>query len=491
MSPIVSTRAGDVRGTLSAGGIRIFRGIPYAAAPVGELRFAPPRPPAAWPSPLDATAYGPTAPQRESTGPLSELLPNVVIPGDDYLNLNVWTPDGAENLPVMVFVHGGSFTGGSGAVGGYDGSAFARDGVVLVTINYRLGADGFAWFGEGPANLGMLDQIAALEWVRDNAVAFGGDASRVTVFGESAGGMSVGALLAMPAARGLFQRAILESGAAHHAVSAGSAVLVANRLADILGVERSFEGIATVPTERLLEAQAQLGKEVSKRPSKKLWGDVAANGLPFEPVIDGLTLPAAPITTIAAGASAQVGILVGSNTEEAMLAFAPAGNLGKIRGWLLYFLAIRVGLPAVRTARVYRAARPKARAVDRISDLITDWLYRIPAVRLAEAHPGSFVYEFAWRSPAFDGEYGAGHGAELPFVFDNLGNADWAMMTGSSAPQSLADDVHGAWVRFATTGDPGWAAYSADDRVVRRFDTVSTVVTDPASSTRELWTGRR
>lgn len=491
MSPTVSTPRGEVRGTTDAGGMHAFLGIPYAAAPVGSLRFEPPHPRAAWTSPLDATAYGATAPQRESTGPLAELLPNVVIAGDDYLNLNVWTPDTTASLPVMVFVHGGSFTSGSGAVGGYDGGAFARDGVVLVTINYRLGADGFAWFGDGTANLGMLDQIAALEWVRDGIAAFGGDPARVTVFGESAGGMSVGALLAMPSARGLFQRAILESGAAHHAISAESALLVANRLADILGVDRSREGLATVPTGRLLAAQAQLGTEVSKKPSKKLWGDVAANGLPFEPVVDGDTLPAEPITAIADGASSGVDILVGYNAEEAMLAFAPGGSLGKIRGWLLYVLAIRVGLPPVRAARTYRAARPTARAVDRISDMLTDWIYRIPAVRLAEAHPGSHVYEFAWRSPAFDGEYGAGHGVELPFVFDNLDGADWAMMTGGSAPQSIADEVHGAWVRFATTGDPGWTPYSAASRTVKRFDEVSAVVVDPSPSTRELWEGRR
>jgi para-nitrobenzyl esterase len=337
----------------------------------------------------------------------------------------------------------------------------------------------------------MLDQIAALAWVRDNIAAFGGDASNVTIFGESAGGMSIGALLAMPDAAGLFQRAILESGAAHHAISAESARLVATRVADIVGAAHSREALAAVPIEKLLAAQAQVAGEVSTKPLKKLWGDVAANGLPFEPVIDGQTLHSLPIDAVRAGASADVDILVGNNAEEAMLIFAPAGNLDAVKSWLLYAAAARVKLPFLRGPRAYRAARPTARTVDHISDMMTDWLYRIPAVRLAEAHPGSFVYEFAWRSPAFDNELGACHGVELPFVFDQLAASDWKMLTGGTAPQAVADAVHTAWVRFATTGNPGWDAYRPGVRTVMRFDTQSGVVIDPAAATRELWNGRR
>jgi para-nitrobenzyl esterase len=484
----VQTTSGEVQGFVQDDGTSAFLGVPYAEPPIGPLRFEPPVPAVA--KPRDATAYGATSPQSPSDGPLGELYKNLIIPGDDYLNLNVWTPSTTGSVPVMVFIHGGSFVTGSGSVGIYNGTAFARHGVVLVTINYRLGADGFAWFGDGPANLGMLDQIAALEWVRDNIAGFGGDPSNVTVFGESAGAMSIGALLAMPAARGLFHRAILESGAAHHTISRESAILVANRLADILGVERSRAGLASVPVSTLLEGQKKLAAEVSKSPKKKLWADVATNLLPFEPVVDGITLPQNPLDAIQAGSAAGVDILIGNNAEEGMMLFAP-GNPNRVPTALLYILAIRVGLPPLLTGRTYKKARRTKRPVDMIVDLVTDWVYRIPAVRIAEAHPGTYMYEFAWRSPAFSGELGAAHAIELPFVFDTITAQDAAMMTGGTAPQSVADEMHGAWIAFATTGDPGWPAYSADNRVVKRFDTPSRMLLNPAPTTREMWAGRR
>jgi para-nitrobenzyl esterase len=230
---LVATQYGPVRG--SGADVLAFKGIPYAAPPVGPNRFQPPRPPEPWTSPRDATRYGATAPQTRPAGVMGQLVPRTIIPGDDYLNLNVWTRDLTGRAPVMVFIHGGSFTSGSGALSVYDGTRFARDGVVLVTINYRLGADGFLWFGDGTPNLGLLDQIAALTWVRDNIAGFGGDPGNVTIFGESAGAMSVCTLLAMPAAEGLFHRAIAESGAAHNTIGPASAHLVGTRLAAALG----------------------------------------------------------------------------------------------------------------------------------------------------------------------------------------------------------------------------------------------------------------
>lgn len=324
MQPTVTTQNGDVVGEARADGILVFRGIPYAEPPSGVNRFEPPQRRCPWAEPLDATRFGATAPQRDLNGPLAGLIPNVVIEGDDYLNLNVWTTATSGSRPVMVFIHGGSWTMGSGAIPGYDGGRFARDGIVFVSINYRLAADGFLWFGEGTANLGILDQIAALEWVRDNVAQFGGDPENVTVFGESAGGMSIGALLAMPAANGLFRRAIMQSGAAHHAISSSSAIAVANRVADLLGVERSREAIANVSRDRLREAEATVAAEVAKKPSKKRWGDVATNRLPFEPVVDGLTLPERPIDAIAGGAANGIDLMVGNNAEEALFLWCRA-----------------------------------------------------------------------------------------------------------------------------------------------------------------------
>lgn len=486
----ITAPAGGLCGQIDGDGIRRWLGVPYAEAPVGPRRFQPPVRRAPFPEDVAATEYGPTAPQSAPSGPLGDLLPRRIIPGDDYLNLNVWAPPAGNGHPVMVFIHGGSWTSGAGSVGGYDGTRFARDGVVLVTINYRLGADGFAWFGEGDANLALLDQICALEWVRDNIAAFGGDPRTVTVFGESSGAMSIGALLAMPGAHGLFRRAILESGSTFHSISTESARLVATRLADILDVPPSREGLAGVETDALLAAQTQLASEVSRRPRTSLWGDVATNGLVFEPVIDGRSLPVAPIESIRAGSAANVELLVGWNTDEANIALVPAG-IGRIKQWMVPIAARRTRLPIMRGTRTYRRVFRRRSAGAIVGGILTDWLYRIPAIRTAEAHSNSYVYEFAWRSPAFDGQLGACHGVELPFVFDTLDHPDWAELVGPEAPQRLADDVHRTWIRFARTGDPGWAPYSPGTRTTFHFDAECATLSDPDAARRMIWADRR
>ncbi|GAA3541811.1 carboxylesterase family protein [Amycolatopsis ultiminotia] len=491
--PIVTTKHGDVRGRVSDAGVYTFKGIPYAAAPVGPNRFRPPQPPEPWPAPRDAAEYGPIAPQAsvDGDGPLADLAPRSVVHGDDYLNLNVWTPGLDERLPVLVFIHGGSFTSGSGSIPGYDGTRFARDGVVLVTVNYRLGADGFLWFGDGIPNLGLLDQIAALTWVRDNISGFGGDPGNVTVFGESAGAMSVCSLLAMPAAEGLFHRVIAESGAGHSTISPATARLIGTRLAAVLGVEPTRAAIADVPMPQLIAAQTQLAQEITAKPKTKLWGEVARNLMPFEPIVDGDLLPAPPIERIAAGAGAQVDVLIGTNREEARLFLVPTGAAAKITGPVVHAAAARYGLPAFRGAGRYRANRPGATPGDLLSAIATDWYYWIPALRLAEAHPGTHVYEFAWRSPAFDHALGACHALELPFVFDNLDDPAFKPFVGENPPQQVADAMHKAWIDFATNGDPGWPAYTPQHRIAMRFDTESASTVDDRADERALWNGRR
>ena len=489
MDPVVSTRNGQVRGSMVEG-VNTFKGIPYAAPPFGANRFQPPQPVESWSGVRDALAYGATAPKPPYFPPFDVLLPEPAIPGEDCLNLNIWSPDlGDAKLPVMVWIHGGAFANGSGAIITYDGSRFARDGVVCVTINYRLGVDGFLYLGNGNANLGLLDQIAALTWVQENIAAFGGDPDNVTIFGESAGGMSVGTLLSMPRAAGLFRRAIAESGAGHHVISAETGLLISRYLAQKLGVEPTQEAITAVPISRLLQAQVELSADVFNNPNPALWGDAAANLMPFEPVIDGDILTARPIDAIAAGAKAEVTVMVGTNAEEQRLFLVPNGVIGYITDEVVTATAASYGLSETALA-TYRASRPTASPGDLLVALVTDWFYRIPAIRLAEAYAKSgsavYMYEFAWRSPQFNGQLGACHSLEMPFVFDTLDKEGNEPVLGDNPPQRLANMMHAAWVGFATSGDPGWPKYDLTHRATMRFDTTPEVVNDPRSAERVL-----
>ncbi|MDN5854610.1 MAG: carboxylesterase family protein, partial [Actinomycetia bacterium] len=352
-----------------------FLGIPYAAPPVGLRRFARPSRPEPWTSPRDSTAPGPTAPQLSAESSVSKLLPRALIPGDDYLNLNVWTAGTEDSRPVMVFIHGGSFTSGSGAISTYDGTRFARDGIVLVTINYRLGADGFLWFGSGTPNLGLLDQVAALTWVRENIASFGGDPDNVTVFGESAGAMSVCTLLAMPTATGLFRRVIAQSGAGECVISPDAAQRTGQRFAEILGVAPTLAAIAGVPRPRLLEAQSELAQEVWATPDPQRWGEVARNLMPFEPVVDGHVLPRAPIDAIRSSDS-PVDLLVGTNSEEGRLFFVPPGVAEGADDKALARYARDRSIPN-SVVDTYRVTRPAASPGDLICALMTDSFYRL------------------------------------------------------------------------------------------------------------------
>ncbi|MFC9285253.1 carboxylesterase/lipase family protein [Streptomyces sp. NPDC057052] len=491
----VPTRDGSLLGAV-AGDIAVFKGIPYAAPPVGPNRFLPPGPVDPWDGVRDALAYGPTVPKGPYPAPFDKIIPEVDIPGEDCLNLNVWTPQRKGRLPVLVWLHGGSFTNGSGAVPLYDGSAFARDGVVCVTVNYRLGVDGFLHLGDGDtANLGLLDQLAALHWVRENISAFGGDPDNVTVCGESAGAMSIGALLAMPRAAGLFRRAILQSGAAHHALSPATARTLGHHLAGLLGISPTREAFAAVAPDRLVGSAEELRSAVAANPDPALWGEAAVNLMPFEPVVDGDLLPLPPIEAIAAGAGSDVDVLIGTNSDEFRLFLVPTGLLDVLGDPHFRGAAAGYGLDPDEAVAVYLLDNPDATPGEMLSALTTDWFYRLPAIRLAEARAGqqntTYLYEFGWQPPTFDGRIGACHTAEIPFVFDNLGDPALLTLLGVDPPQRLADTMHGAWVSFATDGKPGWAEYDLEDRATMRFDTVAETRTDPRARQRSLWDGHR
>jgi para-nitrobenzyl esterase len=509
-NPVVTTEYGKVRGSV-ADGVQTFLGIPYAAPPFGVNRLLPPQPVEPWSGVRDGFSYGPKPPQLPYPPQVALLFPpELTGSGENCLTLNVWSPDlGAARLPVMVWIHGGVFEIGTSATAWYDGGHFARDGIVCVTINYRVGADGFLSLGEGNANRGLLDQVAALQWVQQNIAAFGGDPANVTVFGQSAGGKSIAALLAMPRAAGLFRRAIAESGAAHPVLSAASAQRVREILAATLGVAATREAIAAVPLDHMLQAQAEMKAELLAHPDPARWGaEVVVSKAPWHPVIDGDVLTAHPLDRVAAGADAGIDLMAGSNRDEGnlFLFLASGSAIEHVTAEALAAAVSAYGLPVEATLATYRAAHPGASSGALLSALQGDWAYRIPVLQLADAHKrarakcpstpnaaahtATYMYEFAWRSPQFNGRLGACHGLEIPFVFDTLGYRTEPLL-GTDPPQQLADTMHAAWVAFATRGDPGlgWPRYELARRATMRFDVTSEVVDYPRSAVRPLWEG--
>ncbi len=260
-------------------------------------------------------------------------------------------------------------------------------------------------------------------------------------------------------------------------------------------MEATREAFAAIPIDRLLQAQVELSADVFRNPDPQRWGEVAANLMPFEPVIDGNVLPARPIDSIVGGAGVGVDVMIGTNAEEDRLFMVPNGTINYINEDILAGTVAAYGLPVAETIATYRAIRPDASAGELLAAVVTDWFYRIPAIRLAEAHTkgsgATYMYEFAWRSPAFDGKLGACHALEIPFVFDTLDKEGYEVLLGDSAPQQLAYAMHAAWVAFARDGDPGWPSFDVNRRATMRFDTTQELVEDPRSAERLMWEGLR
>jgi para-nitrobenzyl esterase len=474
VEPTAATTAGAVRGRWDEG-VAAFLGVPFAAPPFGPNRLLAPAPAEPWHGVRDTVAYGPTA-QRVAVE-IPGGIPEPSIPGDDILNLNVFTPDpGAARLPVIVWIHGGGYSAGSHASPWYRGTRFARDGVVLVSIGYRLGAEGFMVIDGAPPNRAVLDWLAALEWVQDNIAAFGGDPGNVTLAGQSAGAGACTTLLTMPRARGLFARVLAMSGVAR-AGSLEDAEALARKIAAHLGVEPTREALAALDDGRLLDAQLAVAPT-----------GLGSGGMPFTPVVDGDLVPDKPMRAIRAGAGAEVPLLAGTTREEFNEPVASAASA--IDGEQLLPALRGLGLTDAQ-GRAMRELHAGASAADVLGQAVTDLTFRLPLVRLAEARDGApgptFVYEFRWRSPRRGGRLGAVHCVDLPFAFDNLDAPDAEATTGPDAPRELATAVHGAWVRFATDGDPGWPAHTTDRRTTMLFDVPHAVVDDPLRDERAVW----
>jgi para-nitrobenzyl esterase len=489
-APEVRVASGWLRGGMDQG-VAAFLGIPYAAPPFEARRMRPPEPPVRWEGERSATDYGPTCPKGNDGPESAALFPEVVIPGEECLNLNVWTPDPrGAGLPVLVWIHGGMFTKGSGSVAGYRGSSFARDGVVCVTINYRLGAEGFLYLDDDTANLGLLDQIAALEWVQGNIAAFGGDPGKVTVAGQSAGAMSIVTLMAMPGARGLFRQAVAQSGAVGQTLTAETAAGVASWLAESLGVAPTREAFGEVPVERLARAASALVEEVQTASDPAKW-----DSLPFAPVVDGDTLPDHPFDALRRGAGSGVRLLAGWNRDDTRIGLVPTGMIDIVDEPTLFAVVGALGAPDGTVER-YRAARPGASNGDLLAAVTTDCFIRVPAIRVAEARleageADTWMYRFDHESPSFADRLGAAHAVEIPYVFDLLDEESSHALIGDEPPQIVADTAHGAWVRFVADSDPGWPRYNLADRSTALIDEGITVVDDPDGAEREVWASRR
>jgi para-nitrobenzyl esterase len=448
---------------MRVGGTLRFLGIPYAQPPVGPLRFDAPVPPEPWEGVRDATAYGPT-PQRGDTG--ITLIPEPSIPGDDTLSVNVFTPDTDAALPVLVYIHGGGYVSGSPASPWYDGAAFARDGVVTVTLSYRLGFDGFGDIAGAPSNRGVRDQLAALAWVRDEIAAFGGDPGRVTIAGQSAGGAAVLTLLGLPSASGLFHRVLAISPAITD-VRPDLARRRTARLAALAGVPATRAGFATIDEERLLDLQRQLEKAEGGDRLAPI-RDVLSDGLPWGPVVGGDLVPTGTLDAIRAGRGADVPLVVGSTDDEftmttdryrRVLRLVPAG------------LALaRLGVErATRDAwlRANRMQRRKGTAAT-LGRFVSDRVFRsgVAAAAAARGAAPTWVYRFAWPSPVIGW---ACHCLDVPFWFDVLDAAGVREIAGGPPPRGLADQMHAAAVQLIREGDPGWPAWSERPGTTRVF----------------------
>src|SRR5829696_4672606 len=486
------TAQGMVEGTERDGILR-FAGIPFAAPTSGADRFRPPEPHDAWEGVRPATAFGPTAPQVDV---FAAMLGQAPEPQDEAcLYLNVFTPatDDARR-PVMVWIHGGAFVLGSGSYPGYDGSSLARRGdVVVVTINYRLGALGFLHLGEisddyaESGNLGILDQIAALRWVQENVAAFGGDPDNVTIFGESAGGMSVGTLLGTPSARGLFHKAIPQSGAAHNASPLGHAAEIAQQFLTSPGLA-GIEELLAMPVDALITAQ----QEFTNRFFTGIDAQMSAGAnvrLPFQPVVDGRLLDGRPIDNIASGNAAGIPVLLGTCRDEWNL-FRFMDQTEVDEHVLEERLAKIFDDPAAAIA-VYRSAFPNGSPSDLFGASVTDLVFRQPAIRLAETlvaqSSPTYNYLFTWATPAFGGMLGACHALDVSFTFGNLGSEGMGFLLGLEPPRALADAMQDAWLAFARTGDPSnelmgeWPRYDLDERRTMELGDHIRVRHDPES----------
>jgi para-nitrobenzyl esterase len=480
-APLAQVEQGRLRGSRN-GAVVSFKRVPYATNPyLSATRFQAPQPMPAWPGERDATALGPMPPQPSRT-------PGGGMAGDaDDLTLNIWAPVHAQDAPVLVWLPGGAFYRVDAAEDWYDGSAFARQGIVVVVVNYRVGIDGFLALDGMPANRGLLDQVAALKWVQRNIAAFGGSPNKVTLAGQSAGAQSVMMLMGMPTAKGLFHQAIAQSPPQNH-FTPEQARRITNATAEVLKVAPTAQALAAVPLPQMVAATESM---VADMRNAAKWGPIGGQP-PFLPVVDGSVVTASPLSALQA--NTQVPLVIGCTDEEARLYMVPGGAIDRIPEPALAQALRDAKLPA-NAADVYAQARPNASPGDQLAALESDKTFRMPTQRYAEqrvqVNAPVWLYHFSWASPAFGGRLGAAHVVDVPFVFNTLASKQAAPFLDGSGHQPLADAMHREWTHFIQKGSVSWPRYELTHRPTMRFDATPSTVADPMAARRLLWSGVR
>jgi para-nitrobenzyl esterase len=490
---IIETKSGKIQG-YKENGIEIFKGVPYGEPPMDDLRFSPPVAKKQWDGVLDATEYGHCAYQGYSQ--LEEYTGKLQPESEDCLNLNIWTPSvDKKKRSVMFWIHGGAFITGGGMAPMYDGSALTRRGdVVVVTINYRLGALGYLYLPGVTANVGHLDQILALKWVHNNIGLFGGDPNNVTIFGESAGGYSVVTLAAMPAAKGLFHRIIAQSAPR---IDPKVTKKPSKKLMRLLGVEKGdLNALRMISPEKIIDAQ------------NKLIAEDPTNLLAFRPLIDGETLPIHPLKAFQDGDCKDIELMIGTNLDEAKLFTALDPEIKKMTNdggeKLLFGYFGRLGINITKSKAmidIYKQAREGNFSIEPkelLNALMTDYIFRISTIHILEAQskhqPNTYNYLFTWPSPAFNGDLGASHALELPFVFNTLNDPGFEVFVGKSPDlNAISHKVMDAWIAFARTGNPNcngipkWPSYDIEKRSTMLIDHEFKVVEKFLDKERGAW----